>query len=199
LLIEQGDALGEIPEDPLQLFTVLFGLTAASIVAFNGDVSRDLSAHFLKLAEKQRASFPLVLGHNLLGCSLMYAGNIAEGRAHLDQGIVLYDPAEHRALATRFGEDQRVANLSIRAQALWMLGYPDAALADADQALRDAREVGHAATLMFALGHAPLTHIQCGNYAAANAETDELVALADEKDARYGRLSGCWSEVGFLA
>jgi hypothetical protein len=83
LLIEQGDALGEISEDPLQLFTVLFGLTAVSIVAFNGDVSRDLSAHFLELAERQRASFPRVLGHNLLGCSSLYAGDIAEGRAHL--------------------------------------------------------------------------------------------------------------------
>jgi predicted ATPase len=192
LLIEQGGALGEIPEDPLQLFTVLFGLAAGSIVAFNGDVARDLSAHFLELAEKQRASYPLVLGHNLLGCSLTYAGNIAEGRARLDQGIALYDPAEHRALATRFGEDQRVANLSIRAQALWMLGYPDAALGDADQALRDAREVGHAATLMFALGYAPLTQIECGSYVAANAETDELVALADEKDAAL------WKAMGML-
>jgi predicted ATPase len=192
LLIEQGDALGEIPEDPLQLFTVLFGLTTASIVAFNGDVARDLSAHFLELAEKQRASFPRVVGHNLLGASSLYAGDIAEGRAHLDQGNALYDPAEHRALATRFGEDHGVGNLSLRALALWMLGYPDAALADADQALRDAREVGHAVTLMFALGFVPLTRIQCGDYAAANAETYELVALADEKDAAL------WKAIGML-
>jgi hypothetical protein len=73
-----------------------------------------------------------------------------------------------------------------------MLGYPDAALADVDHAPHDAREVGHAATLMFALGHAPLTHIQCGNYTAANAETDELVALADEKDAAL------WKAIGML-
>ena len=32
---------------------------------------------------------------------------------------------------------------------LWLLGYPDAALADVDQALRHAREIGHAATLMY--------------------------------------------------
>ena len=34
---------------------------------------------------------------------------------------------------------------------LWMLGYPEAALADADQALKDARDIGQAATLMHAL------------------------------------------------
>jgi hypothetical protein len=48
--------------------------------------------------------------------------------------------------------------------------------------LKDAREIGQAATLMLALNNAaPLTHIHCGNYAAANAEADELLALADEK------------------
>ena len=46
-----------------------------------------------------------------------------------------------------------MAALSYRSWALWMLGYPEAALADADHALRDAREIGQAATLMYALAH----------------------------------------------
>ena len=108
-------------------------------------------------------------------------------RAHLDQAIALYDPAEHRPLATRFGQDVRVAALSFRSRALWLLGYPDAALADADHALNDAREIGHAVTLMYALNHATITHIHCGNYAAANMEADELVALADERTPCSGR------------
>ena len=33
---------------------------------------------------------------------------------------------------------------------------------------------------MFALGITLFTHIYCGNYAAADAETDELLALTDE-------------------
>jgi hypothetical protein len=32
-----------------------------------------------------------------------------------------------------------------------LLGYPQAALADAAAALQDAREIGHATTLMYAL------------------------------------------------
>ena len=43
--------------------------------------------------------------------------------------------------------------LSYRSWALWSLGYPDAALRDADDALKDAREIGQAATLMYALFH----------------------------------------------
>jgi hypothetical protein len=94
---------------------------------------------------------------------------------------VLYDPAEHRPLATRFGQDVGVTILSFRSLALWALGYPVTAVADADQALKDAREIGQAATLMTALIFATITHTLCGNYAAANMEADEVVALADEK------------------
>ena len=69
----------------------------------------------------------------------------------------------------RFGQDVRVAALSFRSWALWFLGYPNAALADADQALRDAREIGHAATLMYALLYASFSHACCANYTTANA------------------------------
>jgi hypothetical protein len=66
-------------------------------------------------------------------------GDIAEGRGHLDQAIALYDPAEHRPLATRFGQDLAVTSLAYRSWALWSLGHPEAALRDADDALRNAQ------------------------------------------------------------
>ena len=172
------------------MFSVLYGFWVANYVAFNGDVMRELAAQFLALAEKQGATVPLMIGHRLMGISLLYTGDIAEGRAHLDQAIALYDPAEHRPLATRFGQDVGVATLSYRSLALWLLGYPEAALADAEHALKDAREIGQAATLMYALFHTSLTHILCGNYAAANAQADELVALADEKGALFWKALG---------
>ena len=71
LLIEQAEALGEPPEDPLLLFSVLYGFWAANFVAFNGDVCRDLAAQFLALAEKQEATVPLMIGHRLMGASLL--------------------------------------------------------------------------------------------------------------------------------
>jgi predicted ATPase len=124
-------------------------------------------------------------------------GEIAESRRHYDQALALYDPAAHRPLATRFGQDARVAILSLRSLALWLLGYPEAALSDADGALKDAREIGHAATLMFALNEASYTRIYCGKFAAANALVDELVALANEKGALFWRMGGIMAQ-GYL-
>ena len=67
LLIEQAEALGEPPEDPLLLFSVLYGFWTANYVAFNGDVVRELAAQFLALAEKQGAAVPLMIGHRVMG------------------------------------------------------------------------------------------------------------------------------------
>jgi hypothetical protein len=129
-----------------------------------------------------------------VGISLQSAGNISEGRAHYDQAIALYDPVEHRPLAIRFGQDSRVVNLSRRSAALWLLGYPEAALADAERAVRSAREIGHAATLMYALSHGAFARYQCGNYASANAVFDELAALAEEKGALFWKAFGIMNQ-----
>jgi predicted ATPase len=190
LLIEQAEALGEPSEDPLLLFSVLYAFWSANNVAFNGDASRDLAAQFLALAEKQRATVPLMIGHRLMGSSLSHTGDIVEGRGHLDQALALYDPAEHRPLATRFGQDIAVSILNYRSFALWSLGYPEAALRDADDALRNAREIGQAATLMFALYYAVLPYTLCGNRAAAAAQAQELVALAEEKGSLFWKATG---------
>jgi class 3 adenylate cyclase/tetratricopeptide (TPR) repeat protein len=182
LLIERTEALGEPPDDPLLLFSVLYGFWSVNYVGFNGDVIRNLAAEFLALAEKQSATVPLMIGHRLMATALLFTGDVAYSRAHLDRALAYYDPAKHRPLVTRFGQDVRVTILCYRALALWLLGYPQAALADVERAINDAREIGHAATLMFALGvtACPLTY--CRRYVTATALLDELVALAEEKN-----------------
>ena len=192
LLIEQAEALGEPPEDPLLLFSVLYGFWVANYVAFNGDVMRELAAQFLSLAETQGSTIPRMIGHRILGVALMYAGDIVESRPHFDRAIALYDPDQHRPLAARFGADVAVTVLTHRPLALWVLGYPEAALADVEHALDDAREIPHAATLMHALFFTAWTHSHCGNHSIAEAQLDELVALADEKSSLF------WKTLGML-
>ena len=183
-LIEQAERLGDPPKDRLLLFSVLYGFWTASHVAFNGDNMRELATQFLALAEKQTTSAPLMVGHRLMGMSLLQTGDICQGRAHFDRAMALYNPIEHRPIATRFGVDTRVSILSNRSWALWILGYPAMALADAERALQEAREIGQAANMMYLVHLAfPLTY--CGEYAAPNKLLKEIIALADEKNVLY--------------
>jgi predicted ATPase len=194
LLIEQAEALGESLEDPLLLFSVLFTSCGANYLAFNGDVLRELAAHFLALAEKQGSAALLGVGHLLMGSSLMTTGSILEGRAHFDRALALYDPVEHRPLATRFGQDIGVTILGFRSLCLWFLGYPEAALTDSGRAVTDARKTHQASTLMYALSHGSLIHAFCGNYTTTSREIDELIALAHEKDALFWKTFGMFQQ-----
>jgi predicted ATPase len=82
--------------------------------------------------------------------------------------------------------------------ALWALGHPEAALADTERALNNARWLGPV-TLMFALYYASMTHIACGNYAAAKAQYDELIALAHKEDVSLYRALGTSGQGSLLA
>jgi class 3 adenylate cyclase/predicted ATPase len=193
LLIEQAEAQGEPPDDPLLLFSVLRVLWACALVASDTDAQLDLAAQLMTLAKKQSATARLIDGHRIMGISLLSTGNYVQARRHFDEAIALYDPAEHRLMLTRFTySDPCVQSLSYRSRIMWVLGYPDAALADAERALADAREIGHALNLMMLLPGASLTHALRGSYVTASTQVEELVALADEKGALY------WKAVGIL-
>ena len=81
---------------------------------------------------------------------------------------------------------------SWRALTLWLLGYPDAARAGAENAIAGARELGHVPTLMSALTTTSWTYIFCGSYDESTAHADELIGLADELGASL------WKAMGML-
>ena len=72
--------------------------------------------------------------------------------------------------------------------ALWLLGYPETALAEISHAINAARETAHAPTVMFALGMTSFTQICCRNYARAKAQIDECALLANEKSAAFWKV-----------
>ncbi len=80
--------------------------------------------------------------------------------------------------------------MSSRASCLYNLGYHAASRNDAERAVKDARETGQAATLLYALQSAGFLHILWRNYTAANALADELIALADERGAPVWKALG---------
>ena len=199
LLIEKAEALSEPLEDPLLLFSVLFGFWVANYLAFNGDVMRDLATQFLTLAKRQETKIPQMMGHQVMGISLAATGDLVQGLPHFDRGVARYDPEQHRPLATRFGADVRVSNVSFRSWAQWMRGYPEAALADAKQALREARDISQAATLLFALFWTSLIEIFCGKLRDGNERNTMNLSLWRTKKAPFtGRRIAHRCKVVFL-
>jgi predicted ATPase len=122
--------------------------------------------------------------------ALALTGDLMGGKEHYDRALALYDPAEHRPITTRSGRNVGVTLFSFRSPCVWQLGYPEVSRNDAERAVNNARETGHATTLMYALAFAVHTHSFCRNYITAHAQVDELIALADEKGAPYWKALG---------
>src|SRR5262249_52906200 len=149
---------------------------AANFLAFNGDAMRRIAQQFLALAEKQKATVPRIIGHRVMGMTVLHTGNLVQGRAHYDQALALADQ-----LMTRLPISERVLTLCFRSFASWLLGYPEAALVDLDHAHTEARKSGQANDLLYALLFSTWVHLVCyRNYATAKKAANELVTLSDE-------------------
>ena len=158
------------PRTRWSLYSVLYGFWVANRMAFNGPAALELAAQFQALAAGRRREGAADARALLAGISLVVTGELRRrARPSSDRLIALYDPTEDRALATRFGHDVRVSALAWRAYASWALGDSEASLADRQSAVAGAREIGHAATLMFALSHVSLTLLHAGRRDEASA------------------------------
>ncbi len=82
---------GETP----QLFPVLWGLWAFYHIRGELQTARELAEQFLSLAQSVQDPAPLLEAHYMLGETLYFLGELVPARAHLEQGVVLYDPQKH--------------------------------------------------------------------------------------------------------
>ncbi|UXH76167.1 ATP-binding protein [Roseateles amylovorans] len=90
-----------------------------------------------------------------------------------------------------FQFDQRVAALAVTARIQWMQGRPDAALASAAEAVREAVSLDHALSLCYAIaiGAAPVA-MWCGDLALARVWTDLLRQRSQANSLHFWRAFG---------
>src|SRR5262245_9485729 len=138
--------IGETPE----LVPILFGLWKFSLVRAQLHTARDLGDTLLRLAQQARNPALSVIAHYALGETWFCLGVLPAARQHAEEGIALYTPDQRRALAFRMGQDLGVACRDNVAETLWMLGYPEQALARLYEALALAHELSHPYSLAWA-------------------------------------------------
>jgi predicted ATPase len=139
--------VGETP----QLFPAVWGLWFYSCGRPETRTTRELGERLLTLAQHAQDPALLLQAHHALGPTYIITGDWLSARAHLEQGISLYEPQQHRAHAFLYGgHDPGVCCLCHAACSLWMLGYPDQALQRSQEALELARELSHPTTLAHA-------------------------------------------------
>jgi predicted ATPase len=74
--------------------------------------------------------------------------------------------------------------------ALWLLGYPEAALKEADDAINYARDIGQTASFLYAVTRIAWFHLVVSNYVKAAEQIRELMTLAEEMEGSYWTAAG---------
>lgn len=170
----------ELGESP-QFLPALAGLFRFHFVRAHFTTAQEIGEQVLRLAQQTADSLIFLIAHSLLAVPFASRGEFTAAREHFDKGVSLYDPQQHRFLASAYGDDPGITCLSLRALALWFLGYPDQALHSAQEGLALARDLDLPYNLAFALDMITWIHFYRGEYQAAQACLDRLFPLVNEQ------------------
>src|SRR5262249_8426354 len=134
-LAEQRDA-------PHQLFMAVYGLWQSANGAGRILDCRRLSNRLQQLTAGKADDEMRLQAHHSPWAPRFVAGGPAAAREHSEAGLRLYDPERHRSHRLLYGgHDPGACAGYLGAQANWLLGYPDKALALASEALELAKRI----------------------------------------------------------
>jgi predicted ATPase/class 3 adenylate cyclase len=166
--------------DLADIFPALRGRHIAYSQQGDNHSSLQVGEECLQLALRQDDSAPQSLAHRIMGQSLMFLGDLEIAREHLEQAYVLYDSKEHHPSAATYGLDLKTATLNFLSPILWLLGYPDQALAMSDSNLSHAHQLGYAFNLALAMMWVYYTRMLRREYRAGKEQAEQLLELASK-------------------
>ena len=132
----------------------LRGLWACRITSGEYRIALAFAQKFRDLAGNQADPADLQIGERMIGTVLHFLGDQPNARRHIECMLARYVAPAHRSHIIRFQYDQRVAGRADLALILWLQGFPDQAMRAAQNAIDDARAIGHALSLCYALAQA---------------------------------------------
>jgi predicted ATPase/DNA-binding winged helix-turn-helix (wHTH) protein len=162
----------------------LRGLWATCITAGDPRSGQDYAQRFQALADRSGSRSDVLIGDRILGMALHYQGDQASARQHIERMLNGYaDPSLGADAITRFQFDQRIIARAYHARILWLQGFSDQAIREAESCIDEAEVRGHALSLCYALVHGvcPVT-LYAGDFFTAN----RFVTMLLDESARVG-------------
>ena len=168
--------------DPPQLFRVLWGLWGVYNRRGDYQTMQTIGEQLFSLAQHLHDPDLVLEAHHALWTSLFSRGELVAARAHQDQGRRLYDPQRHHIYAVLYsGHDPGVCCHYRAAPVLWLLGYPEQAMASSQAAIALARQLAHPYSLTQALYWAAVLHHLRREAPLAQARAEAAMTLGADQ------------------
>ena len=136
-----------------QLFPVLRSLASYYIAQSEFDKGARIGREILNLAERQQDTGMLIDGHLVVGISVVTLEGIPVALEHLDAAIAHLRAGSPRSRPFRLGNNAGPTCFTTSAFLLWMQGYPDKAVARAEEGITLATQLQHPYTLAYVEYH----------------------------------------------
>ncbi len=177
-------------------FPVLWGLWLYYKVRSELSRATELADELHGLAKRQGDADLELQAQQALGITALCRGEPLAAVRHVEQAAVLYDPARHRTHAFLFGQDPGVICKAFGAVALWLLGYPDQAQRQGDEAITMSLDQSPNSQSV-ALHFASMVHQLRGEAKTARRRADASCAIAGEHGFSFwmagGNVLGGWA------
>jgi class 3 adenylate cyclase/predicted ATPase len=161
-----------------RLVPALAGLAVHHINRAEPETASAVVEEMRRLAVARSDAAAALAAERLLGYALFKRGELAAARGQFQRVLDRFEPLRHRALGGGFPMDTRIGALSWLANTLFVLGFPDQALALGRAALAEAQALQHVQSHITALLVSGCSlHYLARDPDAARRHAEELEAL----------------------
>jgi class 3 adenylate cyclase len=152
--------LAEKRDDPHQQFMAVYGLWQSANGSGIITDCRRFADRLLQLTGDKADDGLRLQAHHSAWATRLFSGELAAAREHCESGRRLYDPEGHRSHRQLYGgHDPGTCARYLGAQANWLLGYPDQAVALGSEALALAERIAHPFSREIALLFSAMLHL----------------------------------------
>ncbi|UXN64460.1 AAA family ATPase [Phyllobacterium sp. A18/5-2] len=168
-----------------QFFPVLRGLWTCNRARGQMHPARDLADQLVTIARRSGDQSLLLEAHHTQWTTHYCLGEWRSVCEHTARGLALYR-REHFSHAFMYGgHDPAVCATAHEGVSLWMLGFPDRALARAEEAVTLARKLAHPPSIMHALWYAIVLHCFRRDADAAREKIEAVLQMAHDWNPRW--------------
>lgn len=186
----QARALCLQHDHPVAYFQALYGLWGHLWMSGKNDAALGMANEFLSRAETAEDVIPAMVANRVMGSTLLSVGQFRQSQRHFEQAIAMSVRTGSQSLYNRYMVEPQAASLLLLSWDLWILGYPDQALARVSEALALAHGLNQPYSVAFAHYMTSVVHLMRGDPADAlsNAEAS-LEVSREQRFSLYALLS----------
>jgi predicted ATPase len=173
-----------------QIVPVLFGQWAHYLIKGRLQLARSLAAEALRWGDAGTDAAATSNAHRLSGITRFHLGEFSAGRAHLEQALARFDPAQRPSHAVIAVADFRVNVLTYLSHDLFCLGYLDRACVKNEEAIKEARELRHSFSIAHSLSQACWVDWATRPREELQRRADAAIAVSAEHGFPFNRAVG---------